>query len=202
MGGTRRVVLVGPMAVGKSAVGRLVAQSSGAAFLDSDRMIVERYGRISDIFATRGEQGFRDLEAGVVREALEAEDVVVSLGGGAVLHRDTQELLRRAEVVFLDTDLASVRPRIIGDTGRPLLADRPEDRWQQLYDERRPLYEALATTVLDTRGRSVRACAEAVLAYLREHTVQTEALQEHDVTATVPRAPADRHPDRIRSTKA
>jgi shikimate kinase len=174
----RRVVLIGPMAVGKSAVGRLVAQQSGSDFVDSDRVIVERYGRISDIFATSGEQEFRRLEAGVVREALEREDVVVSLGGGAVLHPDTQALLRQAEVVFLDTDLASVRPRITGDTGRPLLADRPEDRWQQLYDERRPVYEALATIVLDTRGRSVRACATAVLAalaetFLAENTVRT-----------------------------
>jgi shikimate kinase len=164
----RRVVLVGPMAVGKSAVGRLVAQLSGSAFVDSDRVIVERHGRISDIFATSGEPEFRRLEVGVVREALEREDVVVSLGGGAVLHPDTQELLRRVEVVFLDTDLASVRPRITGETGRPLLADRPEDRWQQLYDERRPVYEALATIVLDTRGRSVRTCATAVLAALEE----------------------------------
>ena len=202
MGQARRVVLIGPMAVGKSSVGRLVAQLSGSVFVDSDRTIVERYGRISDIFATRGEQEFRRLEADVVREALEAEDVVVSLGGGAVLHPDTQALLREAEVVFLDTDLASVRLRITGDTGRPLLADRPEDRWQQLYEERRPVYEAVSTMIIDTRGRSVRACAEAVHAALEERDAQGSPAQEHDVPSTAVPTPAGSTPNSIRSTKA
>lgn len=162
MGEHPKIVLIGPMAVGKSAVGRSLAHLSGAPFADTDRMIVERHGRIDAIFATQGEATFRKLEAETAREALEPERVVVSLGGGAVLHPATQELLRHVTVVFLDTDLASIRPRISHDTGRPLLTGRPEDRWQQLYDERRPLYEALATEILDTRGKSVRACADAI----------------------------------------
>jgi shikimate kinase len=162
----RRVVLTGPMAVGKSAVGRLVAQRTGSRFIDSDRVIVERHGPISTIFASQGEQAFRNLEAEVVREALESDDVVLSLGGGAVLHEGTRSLLRSATVVFLDTDLASVRQRISGDTGRPLLAGRPEDRWQELYDQRRPLYTSLASFVVDTRGQPVRAVTRAVLAAL------------------------------------
>ncbi len=162
----RRVVLTGPMAVGKSAVGRLIAQRMGVRFIDSDRSIVERHGAISTIFARQGEQAFRSLEADVVREALELDDVVLSLGGGAVLDAGTRSLLRTATVVFLDTDLASVRQRISGDTGRPLLAGRPEDRWQELYDQRRPLYAALASFVIDTRGLPVRAVTQAVLSAL------------------------------------
>ncbi|MDN4611415.1 shikimate kinase [Arthrobacter burdickii] len=160
------VVLVGPMASGKSAVGRMLAQRTGARFIDSDREIVERHGSISTIFEEQGEQAFRTLEASIVGEALGAGDAVVSLGGGAVLHPDTQALLAQATVVFLDTDVATVLPRISGDTGRPLLAERPAERWQELYDERRPLYAALATVVMDTRGRSVREVTDAVLSAL------------------------------------
>jgi shikimate kinase len=160
------VVLVGPMASGKSAVGRMLAQRTGARFIDSDREIVERHGSISTIFEQQGEQAFRTLEASIVGEALGAGDAVVSLGGGAVLHPATQALLAHATVVFLDTDVATVLPRISGDTGRPLLAERPAERWQELYDERRPLYAALATVVVDTRGRSVREVTDAVLSAL------------------------------------
>jgi shikimate kinase len=154
------------MASGKSAVGRMLAQRTGARFIDSDREIVERHGSISTIFEEQGEQAFRTLEAGIVGEALGAGDAVVSLGGGAVLHPATQALLARATVVFLDTDVATVLPRISGDTGRPLLAGRPAERWQELYDERRPVYAAVATVVVDTRGRSVREVTDAVLSAL------------------------------------
>lgn len=165
MEGKDPVVLVGPMAVGKSAVGRLVAQRTGARFVDTDRVIVERHGSIPSIFAGQGEDAFRAIEADVVREAL-VPGVVVSLGGGAVLSARTQELLADAVVVFLDTDLATVLPRISGDAGRPLLAGRPAERWQELYDERRPVYAALASVVVNTRGLPLRAVADAVLAAL------------------------------------
>ncbi|MHA7282759.1 shikimate kinase [Arthrobacter sp. TMS2-4] len=159
---TRAIALVGPMAVGKSAVGRMLAERIGARFIDTDRVIVEQHGSIARIFARQGEDTFRAIEAEVVRAAL-AEDAVVSLGGGAVLHPRTRDLLQDTTVVFLDTDLATVLPRIGADSGRPLLAGRPAERWQALYDARRPVYEALATTVVDTRGLSVRGVTAAVL---------------------------------------
>ncbi len=156
------VVLVGPMAVGKSAVGRMLARRTDRVFLDTDRLIVDRYGPIKGIFEQRGEDGFRELEADVVQEAVAGADIV-SLGGGAVVHPRTRELLQHASVVFLDTDAATIRPRIRRDTGRPLLAGNPIERWQELYDLRRPLYEQLATVVVDSRGLSVRGTADAVL---------------------------------------
>ncbi|MFJ6002363.1 shikimate kinase [Arthrobacter sp. NPDC092385] len=168
MGRNRPVVLVGPMAVGKSAVGRSLAQRTGARFVDSDRVVAERHGSIPAIFAQQGEPAFRILEAEVVREALALDDVVVSLGGGAVLHPGTQGLLGGATVIFLDTDVETILPRIRGDSGRPLLAERPAERWQELYDERRPLYARLASVIVDTRGLTVREATDAVLRALPE----------------------------------
>ncbi len=163
----RPLVLIGPMASGKSAVGRMLAHRTGSRFLDTDREIVERHGSISSIFASQGEQAFRTFEADVVRAALGLDGVVVSLGGGAVLHAGTRELLADTTVVLLDTDLRTVLPRITGDTGRPLLAGRPAERWQEIYDERRPLYVAVASLVIDTRGLSLREVTEAVLLAVR-----------------------------------
>lgn len=156
------VVLVGPMAVGKSAVGRMLAQRTGSRFVDTDRVIVERHGSIPAIFDRDGEEGFRALEAAVVAEAL-VPGAVVSLGGGAVLHEGTRHRLAAAVVVFLDTDLATVLPRITGDSARPLLAGRPAERWQELYDARRPVYRALADVVIDCRRMSVRRTTDAIL---------------------------------------
>ncbi|MHA7207726.1 shikimate kinase [Arthrobacter sp. MDT1-65] len=192
MGGNRRVVLVGPMAVGKSAVGRMLARRTGARFVDTDRVIVERHGSIPGIFARGGEQVFRDLEADVVGEALTADGVVVSLGGGAVLHPGTRSLLADAVVVFLDTDLATVLPRIGADSGRPLLAGRPAERWQELYDARRPVYAAVATSVVDTRGLTVREATEAVLRALdgnAPHGTPTVILHDTHDTDIIPDTP-------------
>lgn len=172
MAGTRPVVLVGPMAVGKTAVGRVLAARTGARFVDTDRLIVDRHGPIADIFAEHGEEAFRTLEAEAVREACVA-GTVVSLGGGAVLHEGTQEILRTATVVFLDTDLATVLPRIGADSTRPLLAGRPAERWQELFEARKPLYTRLATVIVDARGLSVREVADAVLRKLPDAAPQT-----------------------------
>ncbi|WP_104181751.1 shikimate kinase [Arthrobacter sp. B0490] len=186
MGGDRRVVLVGPMAVGKSAVGRMLARRTGTRFVDTDRVIVERHGSIPAIFARGGEGVFRDLEADVVGEALTGDGVVVSLGGGAVLHPGTRALLADAVVVFLDTDLATVLPRIGADSGRPLLAGRPAERWQELYDARRPVYAAVATFVVDTRGLTVREATEAVLRALDGNAPPDPPTDAHDTLTHTP----------------
>ncbi|WP_081738074.1 shikimate kinase [Arthrobacter sp. H41] len=158
------LVLVGPMATGKTALGRSLAARRGVAFVDTDRRVVERHGPIAVIFASRGEAGFRRLEAAVVRESLAAGDgAVVALGGGAVLDAGTRAALDDACVVFLDTDLPTVLPRILSDTGRPLLAGDPAARWVELYEERRPLYEEVADLVIDTRGRTLSEVLKLLL---------------------------------------
>src|SRR5690606_15424444 len=82
------LVLVGPMAAGKTSVGRRVARRLGVAFVDTDKRIVATHGPIPAIFAEHGEAHFRDLERAAVAEAL-SEGGVISLGGGAVTQADT-----------------------------------------------------------------------------------------------------------------
>ncbi|WAP53094.1 shikimate kinase [Arthrobacter sp. ATA002] len=148
----RHIVLIGFMAAGKSVVGRELASRNQLKFIDTDQLITERHGSISDLFAARGECYFREVEARTVAAALaEQSRTVISLGGGAVLDTGTQQLLRGATVVFLDTDLETVLPRITRSGNRPLLAGDPAGRWQELAKARRPVYESLADITLDTR---------------------------------------------------
>lgn len=154
----RPIVLIGPMAVGKSAVGQVLARELGLEFIDTDQAIIAKHGSIADIFASRGEGFFRLTEARTVAEALESagrKPFVLSLGGGAVLDSGTQQLLAAAVVVHLEADLETVRERISRQSGRPLLQEEPLERWRQLADVRLPVYRRLATVTLDVRRGSV-----------------------------------------------
>lgn len=152
---TRPIVMIGFMAAGKTAIGQEYANRHKLQFVDTDHLIVERHGVIADIFANRGERAFREIEARTIAGILDGSSggIVVSLGGGAVLDSGTQQLLADSTVVFIDTDLDTVLPRISRNTGRPLLAGGAAQRWTELATVRRPIYERLADVVLDARGR-------------------------------------------------
>ncbi|WP_244285846.1 shikimate kinase [Cryobacterium zongtaii] len=162
------LVFIGPMASGKSKIGRRVARTLRVPFLDTDKLIVTEHGPITEIFATHGESHFRDLERAAVADALRQKRAVVSLGGGAVLDPATRADLRRATVISLSTTAEAVRNRT-RNAKRPLLADGP-DAWQRIYDERRPLYDALASIHFDTSTRPVDAIAADIVKWVREQS--------------------------------
>ena len=154
-----RVVLVGPMGAGKTTVGELLAEAWGVAARDTDRDVEALEGRsISDIFVESGEAHFRDLERKAVAEALATHEGVLALGGGAVLDPATRELLAGQQVVFLKVGLADAVKRVGLGAARPLLLDQAiggiRGRIRALLEERTPVYESVATLVVDTDGRS------------------------------------------------
>ncbi|RLQ86537.1 shikimate kinase [Mycetocola zhadangensis] len=144
------------MGAGKTRIGRRVAKALDVRFLDTDKMVVAEHGQIAEIFETRGEAAFRDLERDAVAEAL-SERAVVSLGGGAVLHEDTQRALAHTTVVFLTVTAEAVAARI-NTSKRPLLKNGTGD-WQRIYDERRTLYESLAVATFDTSNEPIERIA-------------------------------------------
>lgn len=183
MGGLpgRPVVLVGPMAVGKSAIGQQLSQQLGLAFVDTDAMVVAAHGSIADIFAGRGEHAFREIEARAVAQAIEAartQASVISLGGGAVLDSGTQQLLGECTVVYLECDAGTVAERISRNTGRPLLQGDAMSRWETLFAARRPIYERLADIVLDVRSGSVAEIGLLLEERLRQHAALKEEVEK------------------------
>jgi len=163
------LVLVGPMAAGKTSVGRRVARRLRVAFIDTDKRIVAEHGAIPAIFAEHGEEHFRALERAAVAAALE-EGGVISLGGGAVTDAGTRELLRAHPVVFLTVSPESVAGRIRG-SGRPLLAGDvdPLERWKTIFAERRDWYDEVASTTFDTSRLPMQRIAEDIVTWRREH---------------------------------
>jgi shikimate kinase len=158
-----RVVLVGPMGAGKSTVGRLLAQRWGVPLRDTDHDVEEVAGKpVAEIFVDEGEARFRELEKAAVAAALEGHPGVLSLGGGAVLDPDTRALLEGHPVVYLRVGLADAVKRVGLGTGRPLLLGNVRSRVRQLLEERAPVYEAVATVIVDTDGRAPRQVAEDI----------------------------------------
>nr|WP_156698613.1 shikimate kinase [Streptomyces sp. Z38] len=152
------------MGVGKSTVGRLLAERLGVGYRDTDDDIVAAEGRtISDIFVEDGEPAFRALEKEAVRQALASHHGVLALGGGAILDPDTRALLAGERVVHLSMDVEEAVRRTGLGAARPLLAVNPRKQWRELMEARRHLYEETATAVVPTDGRTPEEVADAVL---------------------------------------
>ncbi|MFP6654378.1 MAG: shikimate kinase [Myxococcota bacterium] len=156
MPATSAIYLIGMMGVGKSTIGELLAARLGRIFIDTDREIEKQAGqRISEIFETQGEAGFRRIEAQVV-SARVTDGSVIALGGGAVAQSGVIErLLAEGEVIFLTANPDVLLARIGDPSGRPLLAGLDPagrvDRLARLLEERLPFY-LLARVTVDASG--------------------------------------------------
>ncbi|WP_353810045.1 shikimate kinase [Agromyces sp. SYSU T00194] len=164
------LVLIGPMGSGKTKLGRRVAAALDLPFIDTDAEIVAAHGPIHEIFATEGEAGFRAKERTAVAAALR-ERAVVSLGGGAVLDAGTREDLGEASVVLLHVDARTVAARL-GAAGarRPLLDGGGIETWTRIAAERKPVYDALADLVVDTRSGTAAQLTDLICDWWRNET--------------------------------
>ena len=161
------IVLIGPMGAGKTTVAGLVADRLGTSVRDTDHDVEATAGRpISEIFVDDGEAAFRALERAAVAAAVASHDGVLALGGGAVLDPGTRELLAGHDVVFLRVGLADAVKRVGLGTSRPMLLGNVRGRIKTLMDERTPVYESVATLVVDTDGRSPEDVAEEIVTTL------------------------------------
>lgn len=167
----QNVFLVGLMAVGKSTVGRLLAQQLGYTFYDTDQIIEERAGAdVAWIFDVEGEQGFRDRETQVIDELSQLEEVVVATGGGAVLRDCNRQMLAaRGCVVHLDSPLDRLLERTQKDKKRPLLRNgNPGQTLARLRVEREPLYREVADYRFVTDRQSPKVLVRTIVARLEE----------------------------------
>ena len=151
----RPIVLVGLMGVGKSTVGRRLAQRLGLPFIDSDSAIEEAAGASAgDVFDRYGENDFRDGERRLVARLIDGEVRVIATGGGAFIDPDTRRLLNdRAITVWLDAPIAVLAERTGRKNTRPLLRDGDRAATlARLSDERRSLYAEAQIHILSDEG--------------------------------------------------
>ena len=156
----RTIVLVGPMGVGKTTVGRKLASALQVDFRDTDHIFTSRHGSISEFFKHSGESEFRKLERSIVDEAINLPGVV-STGGGVVLSEETRSALKNATVVYLKTDGTHMAKRL-SQGKRPLIENGLVD-WKRIYDERKPLYESVADLTIDCSGTPIKVTVDEIL---------------------------------------
>jgi shikimate kinase len=154
------IVLIGPMGVGKTTVGKKLAKALRIDFIDTDRQIVSDYGPISKIFEERGEIAFRQLESEALSVAL-SKGGVVATGGGIVTVASNRELLANHTVFYLSTDGKHIAARLLAGK-RPLLKKGVED-WKRIYEERKPWYKQCATFEISTSGKPLSAVVKEIV---------------------------------------
>jgi shikimate kinase len=143
----KRIVLIGYMGSGKTTVGKALAKEIGLPFYDLDWYIESRMRKkVSQIFAERGEEGFRQIERNMLHEVAEFEDVVISCGGGTPCFFDNMEYLnQQGQVVYLRCEPEVLRQHLLmGKGDRPLLKGKTPDELIQFIREqlekREPFY--------------------------------------------------------------
>ena len=153
------IVLVGMMGVGKTTVGRWLAQKLQRPFVDSDDLVEARTGStVRELFLSSGESGFRAEESAALADALAGTaPVVVAAAGGTVLDPANRDRLRRASadggiVVWLRADASVLAGRVVAGDHRPLLSDDPFATLTALGEAREPLYREVADVTIDEAG--------------------------------------------------
>lgn len=170
-----RVFLVGMMGVGKSTAGRLLAETLGWPYVDTDEEIPRNAGRtFEEIWEKDGEAGFRRLEAQTVAEVSSRPGpAVVALGGGAILDESNRQTIKTSGlVVWLRADPGTLFGRLGQHAGaaRPLLRQGPQDALKRISDARAPIYESVADLVFDVDRMNPRDVAQAIADALKGQT--------------------------------
>lgn len=158
------IVLCGMMGCGKTTVAAALSLR-GYTVVDTDAVIVERYGEIDGIFKAHGEEYFRRLESSVTAEIAETNtDAVISLGGGCVLRQiNVENLKATGKIFYLRTRPETLIERLRGDKTRPLLAGGLEERVRTILAARAEIYEKCADYIIDTDGLTPEQIANKVM---------------------------------------
>ena len=142
-----RLILIGPMASGKSTVGRRLAKRLKLEFIDIDEEIEKKAGvSISWIFDVEGEKKFRERENKELVKSLKNDNCVISTGGGIIVEDKNRDSIKKGTVIFLETSIQTQLERTLNDKKRPLLqgTDNKEETLKELKEIRDPLYRKCA----------------------------------------------------------
>jgi len=166
------IVLIGFMGVGKTAVGKVLAEKLGRKFVELDSLIEHKAGKsIPDIFQQDGEVAFRELEIEVTKQVSTDKNLVIACGGGIVLNKINIDRLRQqSRIVYLTASPEVILKRVSGDGDeRPLLkAANKALNIRELLGFRKPFYERAAGITIDTSKLDTDSIVEQIMNKLRD----------------------------------
>lgn len=150
----KRIILIGYMGAGKTTIGKALAREMGLEFYDLDWYIENRFQKkIPEIFAERGEEGFRIIEQKMLHEVAEFEDVIISCGGGTPCFFDNMEYMNgQGETIFLNATPSVLKEHLLmGKSQRPLIQGKTEEELEQFIQTslqtRLPFYTKAKHTI-------------------------------------------------------
>lgn len=164
--------LVGPMGVGKTTVGKALAEALHLRFVDIDREIEFRTGAdIPWIFDVEGEAGFRLRESRALEDIAMQTGQLVATGGGIVLSAANRQIIKdTGYCIYLKADLQQLVHRIGRDKKRPLLqTGNPREVLGKILEEREPLYMEVANCVVQTTSKPMKYVVREVIRLYRLH---------------------------------
>ena len=171
----QHIALIGFMAAGKSTIGKRLARKLKVAFFDTDDLVVEQHGAVSDIFYNEGEKAFRNYEHAAIAHVLDdGEPGILALGGGALSNDENVKLLKkRAYKVFIKVTPELVLERLRNSLRmRPLLGPTPSlSKIKDLYTKRMPQY-AHADHVVEADGMSTSQVVDAIIEWLHKKKIE------------------------------
>ena len=160
------------MGCGKSTIGKKMSEILNIKLVDTDAWIEERQGMtVSEIFATKGELFFRDLETGALQEFLEEkETMVISVGGGLPVREENRSLLQQlGQVIYLKAQPETIYNRIKGDTTRPLLqTENPMEKIREMLGQREEKYQVAADKIVTVDDKDLSEILDEILEAVKE----------------------------------
>ena len=147
-----KLIIIGPMASGKSVVGKKLSKRMGLNFFDTDEQIEQKAGvTISWIFDVEGEEKFRDRESEILSTIIKEDNCIISTGGGIVLREENRSLLKKGTGIYLKTSIQSQLERTMNDKERPLLQniDTKEEALREIAKLRNPIYESCSEITIE-----------------------------------------------------
>lgn len=165
----RAVYIIGFMGVGKSTVGRLLAEKLDCPFFDTDAEVESVIGlKISHIFEQQGEQFFRELETESLSRLQGHDCAVVSTGGGIVGRGDNWHIMKQSgTVVYLHADWSTISSRLIDTSHRPLAKNGTDSELHQLWKKRLPLYQQADVVIVTDQLNPQQVVDQILLALAR-----------------------------------
>lgn len=167
----KNVILIGYMGCGKSTTAVKLSYRMKQSLIDTDKEIEKRQERtIKEIFATQGEEAFRQMETDYLKALLERKGkYILATGGGLPLREENREILKKlGTVIYLRTKPETVYERIKGDTTRPLLqCEDPKAKIAIMLEQRKSAYEGCADYIVDTDELDTGTIVEQIMNHLK-----------------------------------
>lgn len=168
----KNILLIGFMGTGKSTVSSRLKKRLGMKEVDTDALIVKREGMsISDIFAQKGEEAFRNMETALLEELESQRNLIISCGGGMALRDENAAIMKAAgTVVWLTAEPETILKRVKNDDSRPLLRGNKNTAFiSDLLEKRRPKYEAAADIAVATDYRKINDICDEIIRKIDEN---------------------------------